>query len=64
MKEKKLLTESEFKALIEYWYSKYCSCELRLERELYLKAYTSLKDIFDLYVKENRFTEDETLKIG
>ena len=55
MKKKKQLTESDFTVMIEYWYSKDCNCELRPERELYLKAYTSLKDIYDLYVKENRF---------
>ena len=64
MKRKKQLTESDFTSMIEYYYSKYCDCELRPERELYLKAYTSIKDIYDLYVRENRFNEDGTLKIN
>lgn len=60
--EKKSITKSEFAEWIRIWWSKYSNCDSRFERELYLKAYTSLKDIYDLWVKENRFVEEGDCK--
>lgn len=56
------MTKSEFTDQIQYWWSKYCNCEFRFERELYLKVYTSMKEIYDLWVKENRFVEERDCK--
>jgi hypothetical protein len=53
----KKMTKSELEDQMQYWYSKYCNCVLRDERELYIKVYTSLKDIYDLWLKESRFPE-------
>ena len=51
------MTKSELENQMQYWYSQYCNCVLRDERELYIKLYTALKDIYDLWLKENRFTK-------
>lgn len=61
--EKKSITKSEFAEWIRIWWSKYSNCDSRFERELYLKAYTSLKDIYDLWDKENRFQNDDAEKL-
>ena len=55
--EKELMSESDLKNQIQFWWSKYCNSCYRPERELYLKIYTSMNDIYDLWKRENRFSE-------
>ncbi len=52
------LTKTELANWIQYWFSKYCNCEIRSERELYFEAYKSLKEIYDLWLKENKFPKE------
>jgi len=53
------MTEIELKNQIEYWEKIYNNCKSRDEREIYLKIYTSLNEIFSIWTKENRFDNNK-----
>ena len=52
------MTEVELKNLIQYWESQYSNCDSRSDRELYLKVYTSLRDVLDLWMRRNMFAKE------
>jgi len=52
------MTKNELEYQMQYWYSKYCNCVIKDERDLYIKVYTSLKEIYDLWTRENRFSKE------
>lgn len=57
-KSTKKMTKNELEYQMQYWYSKYCNCVIKDERDLYIKVYTSLKEIYDLWTRENRFSKE------
>ena len=46
------MTEDELIKQMDYWMSEYDNSESRADRELYIKVYTSLRDVYDKWHQE------------
>lgn len=52
------MTEIELKNQVDYWEKIYFSRISKDDRELYLKVYTGLKEIYDIWTRENQFDKE------